>query len=176
LVYSEINNWWLDNQANNRASVMQAYSLGKAQRILYHLDRTIGRVFVHPTIKKMNEAYREAGADPGSCYDLDRMKPDDRTKAIFVVPSINPTNEWVGELERPSFASASGWFGIRNAGRRRNLDKSFVLSDHADWKGLNWAIEATGADNVYVTHGYVAEMMRWLNENGKNAQIVNAHE
>ncbi|MEM1391394.1 MAG: DNA ligase-associated DEXH box helicase, partial [Pseudomonadota bacterium] len=47
-----------------------------------------------------------------------------------------------------------------------------VISDHADWAGLNEAIAETGAENVYTTHGYTDIFARWLNEKGYNAQVV----
>jgi putative mRNA 3-end processing factor len=59
---------------------------------------------------------------------------------------------------------------VRGARRRRALDRGFALSDHADWPGLNAAIEATGARRVIVTHGQVQVMVRWLAERGVEAE------
>ena len=53
---------------------------------------------------------------------------------------------------------------------RRGVDRGFVMSDHADWPGLQKAIAGTGAERVFVTHGSVAILVRWLNENGLDAQ------
>ncbi|MGI4855571.1 MAG: DNA ligase-associated DEXH box helicase, partial [Janthinobacterium lividum] len=64
---------------------------------------------------------------------------------------------------------ASGWMRLRGARRRRGVDRGFVLSDHADWPGLQQAIGATGASRVIVTHGSVASMVRWLSEQGLEA-------
>ena len=61
---------------------------------------------------------------------------------------------------------------IRGARRRRNLDRGFVLSDHADWAALNRTIEASGAPDVWVTHGYRDELARWLNERGRTARGI----
>jgi putative mRNA 3-end processing factor len=59
---------------------------------------------------------------------------------------------------------------LRGARRRQGVDRGFVLSDHADWPGLQRAIKATGAERVIVTHGYEAVMVRWLGEQGLQAQ------
>jgi putative mRNA 3-end processing factor len=59
---------------------------------------------------------------------------------------------------------------LRGARRRRALDRGFVLSDHADWPGLQQAIAATGASRVIVTHGQVPVMVRWLREQGLQAE------
>ena len=61
---------------------------------------------------------------------------------------------------------------VRGARRRRAVDRGFVLSDHVDWPGLLAAIEATGAERVWVTHGYTAPVVRWLRERGLDAQAV----
>jgi putative mRNA 3-end processing factor len=45
-----------------------------------------------------------------------------------------------------------------------------VLSDHADWPGLQQAIGESGASRVVVTHGYVPVMVRWLAEQGIEAR------
>jgi putative mRNA 3-end processing factor len=61
---------------------------------------------------------------------------------------------------------------LRGVRRRRAADRGFVVSDHADWTGLNSAIKETGAENIYVTHGYTDIFTRFLNEEGYNAEIV----
>jgi putative mRNA 3-end processing factor len=68
-----------------------------------------------------------------------------------------------------SDAFASGWMRLRGTRRRRGLDRGFVLSDHADWPGLQLAISATGAQRVIVTHGQIEPMVRWLREQGLEA-------
>ena len=69
-----------------------------------------------------------------------------------------------------SDAFASGWMQLRGTRRRRGVDRGFVLSDHADWPGLQTAIAGTGAERVLVTHGSVAVLVRWLREHGLDAQ------
>ena len=61
---------------------------------------------------------------------------------------------------------------LRGVRRRRAADRGFIVSDHADWNGLNDAIGQTGAERVFVTHGYTSVFSRWLSEKGYDAQIV----
>ncbi|MGE5116154.1 MAG: DNA ligase-associated DEXH box helicase, partial [Betaproteobacteria bacterium] len=68
-----------------------------------------------------------------------------------------------------SDAFASGWMQLRGTRRRRGVDRGFVLSDHADWPGLQRAIRESGAERVIVTHGYAAVLVRWLREQGLEA-------
>src|SRR5206468_1097215 len=76
---------------------------------------------------------------------------------------------WMRRFERSRTAFASGWMAIRGTRRRRNLDRGFVLSDHADWPAVNAAIEACDASDIRVTHGYSGELVRWLTEGGRRA-------
>ena len=76
---------------------------------------------------------------------------------------------WARKLGEHGDAFASGWMQLRGARRRQGVDRGFVLSDHADWPGLQQAIAATSASRVIVTHGYEAVMVRWLREQGLEA-------
>ena len=67
---------------------------------------------------------------------------------------------------------ASGWMALRGVRRRRAAGRGFVLSDHADWAGLNAAIAATGAERVFVTHGYTSVFRRWLEHRGYDARVL----
>jgi putative mRNA 3-end processing factor len=61
---------------------------------------------------------------------------------------------------------------IRGTRRRKAVDRGFVFSDHADWQGLCSTIRATGAQKVWVTHGYTEVLARWLREQGVDAATV----
>ena len=76
---------------------------------------------------------------------------------------------WAKKLGEISTGYAS-MDAFRGARRRRAVDKAFVLSDHADWKGLLHAVEATGCENVITTHGYTDIFAQYLREKGWNAR------
>ncbi len=90
----------------------------------------------------------------------------DWSSALIVAPPSCNGTPWMRKFGTVSTAFASGWMRLRGARRRESLDRGFVLSDHADWPGLLSAIEATGAEQVLVTHGYRAPLVRWLEERG----------
>jgi putative mRNA 3-end processing factor len=71
-----------------------------------------------------------------------------------------------------SLAFASGWMQIRGMRRRRVVDRGFAISDHADWDGLLGAIDATGAEEIIVTHGYRSTLVRWLREHGRITRAI----
>jgi putative mRNA 3-end processing factor len=93
-------------------------------------------------------------------------------RCLVLAPMSADNTPWLRRFGDISTAFASGWMQIRGPRRRRSLDRGFVLSDHADWPGLLQTIDATGAENVWVTHGYTSQLVRWLREHGRNADAI----
>ncbi len=169
-VMRQINQWWSENAAEKRASLLLGYSLGKAQRLLAGVEASIGPVFVHPAVARINDAYREAGVRLPAAETLTAdTDPSLLRDALVIAPPAVHGSRWLRILGRHSDAFASGWMRLRGARRRRGTDRGFVLSDHADWHGLTRAIAATEASRVIVTHGYEDVMVRWLAERGLQA-------
>ena len=174
-VFAEINAWWRKNREENRASVLYGYSLGKCQRLIAGVDASIGPIYTHGAVERLNGIYRESGvALPPTIYAMEAKKKDFQGALIVAPPGMNGS-AWVRRFGDFSNAMASGWMQVRGHRRRRAIDRGFVLSDHADWPGLLGAIEATGAEEVWVTHGYVQPLVRWLTESGVNATGLNTH-
>ncbi len=169
----QINNWWRSNQTRGKCSVIFGYPLGKSQRILAGLDPGIGPIFCHGAIERMNRVYRASGvALPPTLYSGDAPKGYDWSQAIVVAPPSAHGSTWMKRFGAASTAMASGWMRIRGTRRRRSMDRGFVLSDHADWPDLQRAIGETGAECVLVTHGYRAPLVRWLEEQGREARSL----
>jgi putative mRNA 3-end processing factor len=170
-VFEDINAWWRDNAAAGRASLLLAYSFGKAQRVLAGVDASIGLLVVHGAVEPLNQAYRDAGVSlPPTRLATEVTDKADFRRALVIAPPSVQGSAWAQRLGERSDAFASGWMQLRGARRRQALDRGFVLSDHADWPGLQRAIAATGAGRVIVTHGYEAVMVRWLTEQGLQAE------
>jgi putative mRNA 3-end processing factor len=170
-VFNEISDWWRRNRDNGKASVIFAYSLGKAQRILNGIDRSIGPIFTHGAVERLTQAYRESGVDlPKTTYAgaVENKKEFDGS-LIVAPPSAQQAVGWLRRFGKHSTGFASGWMAVRGARRQRAVDRGFVLSDHADWPELMTAIAGAEAETVYVTHGFSPEVVRWLNENGQHA-------
>lgn len=170
-IFAEINNWWAQNNKEGLCSVIFGYSLGKAQRILQYANREIGPVYTHGVIENTTQILREAGIPLKSSTLVSKETPKNDFKgALIIAPPSAQASPWLKKFEPYSDAIASGWMALRGARRRSSADRGFVLSDHADWKGLNAAISATCASEVLVTHGYTDIFSRWLNENGTTAR------
>jgi putative mRNA 3-end processing factor len=172
-VFADINAWWRANQEQERTSVLFAYALGKAQRLLANVDSGIGPLFVHGAAEKFLPIYAAAGVrlPPTQPATADAVKAA-RGDALVIAPPSAEGTPWLRKFCECSTAFASGWMRIRGTRRWRSADRGFVLSDHADWPGLQAAIEATGANRVLVTHGYTSPMVRWLREKGLEADAL----
>ena len=172
-VFDEINAWWRGNREAGKASLLLAYALGKSQRLLSGLDPSIGPIFTHGAVEKLNHAYRETGIDlPPTSYAGSAGKGKSWAGAMIVAPPSAQGTPWARKFGPVSYALASGWMTIRGTRRRKAVDRGFVLSDHVDWPGLLGAIEATGASRVLVTHGYSAVVVKWLREKGLDADVI----
>ena len=169
-LFAEVNAWWQANADAGRASLLMGYSFGKAQRLLMGVDARIGPIVVHGAVEPLNRAYRDAGvALPPTLLATDVTDKSLFKRALVIAPPSVQNSVWARRFGDVSDAFASGWMQLRGARRRRSVDRGFVLSDHADWPGLQRAIQATGAARVIVTHGYEDVMVRWLGEQGLQA-------
>lgn len=165
-VFRKINQWWLENQAEGRTSVLFAYALGKAQRVLCGVDSGTGPIGVHGAVEKMLPHYRAAGRPipDGIVKASADHKELLKKRGLIVAPGSVQNTPWLRKFAPYSLAFASGWMAIRGARRRRALDRGFVVSDHVDWQGIIETVDATGAETIGVTHGYADPLVRWLRE------------
>jgi len=169
-VMNDVNQWWQQNREDGRTSILFGYSLGKAQRLLKHLDPNIGKIYTHGAIENMTEVLRPQMSFPETIrITRDTKKEELKGSMVLAPPSAHGT-PWIRKMVPYVTASASGWMAFRGARRRRAIDKGFVLSDHCDWQGLLQAIEGTGCEKVICTHGYTEIFSRYLREMGYDAR------
>lgn len=172
-VMGEINRWWAANKAAGRFTLMGAYSLGKAQRVLAGLETSIGPILTHGAIEATNLVLRGQGIDlPETVEVTPEVDVKNYAGAFVLVPPAALGSTWAGRFKGASTGFASGWMALRGIRRRRAVDRGFVLSDHADWPGLNRAVRETGAERLFVTHGYTDVFRRWLESEGYEAHVV----
>ncbi len=172
-VFAEIHQWWKENAAKGKTSILTGYALGKAQRLLKNLDPSFGPIFCHPAVANINELFIEHGI-----LDLPNVEKVEGTEkkeayrtALVIAPPAVQNSTWLKKFTPYALGISSGWMALRGARRRRNADRGFVLSDHADWNALNQTVIDTGAESVWVTHGYSEIYSRWLREQGYDAKI-----
>jgi len=170
VTYATIHDWWRGNQSTGRASLLYAYSLGKAQRILAGLDSSLGPVYAHPNIEEMNHLYRQSGiALPATRGWNDASLATDWTRSLILMP---PASRWEKGLAfhgHYATAFASGWMVLPDEPGKRGVEQGFALSDHADYDELLGAVAATTAQRILVTHGYIDEFVATLKSRGYDA-------
>ena len=169
-VFNEMEEWCKNNRNNGQLSILYGYSLGKAQRILQGLPESIGPIFTHSTIEAVLNVMRNQGVSLKNTIPVnEHLTRTELLSGVIIAPPAVQNSNWLKKFEPIRNGVVSGWMALRGARRRRNADKGFVLSDHADWEGLNEAISLTGAENVFVTHGYTDILSKWLIDKGLNA-------
>jgi len=171
LVYEEINSWWAANAAAGEVSLLCAYALGKAQRLIAGLDASIGPILTHGAVERMTALYRTGGIQlPTTQHAADALRSKSTPGAMVIAPPSVLGSSWLRRFGNVRSAFASGWMRVRGARRRRGVDAGFTLSDHVDWPQLLAAISATGAESVWVTHGFTGPVVQWLTEHGIDAR------
>jgi putative mRNA 3-end processing factor len=164
----QLDKWIAENNSNGLNSVFYGYSLGKAQRLANLLLPKYPNQFVaHPSIVAVHNALHEMNA---LALPIKELEANDLPKIILVPPAAS--NIWLQQFGAYKSALCSGWMQLR-VRRYKSIDKGFAISDHADWAQLNKAIVDTGAENIYVTHGYSTVLAKWVQEHyGLNAVVL----
>lgn len=167
IIMEEIDLWWKENSKNKQNSVIFAYSLGKAQRILGNLKNIHGPIICHGAVENMNKVHEQMGIKLPKRKILDnKIKKFNLDCALILAPPSSQNSTWLRKFRPIKTAMASGWMTLRGARRRRGSERGFVLSDHLDWKGLNEVIKNSGARKILFTHGYTSQCAQWFAEKG----------
>ncbi len=166
-------NWWETCRDEGRAVVLYTYALGKAQRVLLALMQQAplpGPIYVHASVARMNEAYRQAGvALPELPSPTALLDPG----SMVLAPMAVQGSGWMQRQKpRPAEGMVSGWMLVRGHRRRHAGLRGFVISDHADWPGLLWAMDQTQASRIVLTHGQTNTMARYLKEQGRDVETL----
>lgn len=171
-IFKQITDWVSDNRDKGKTSVLVAYSLGKAQRLIKNLDQC-GNIYVHNSIANLNDGFLRAGVDlPETIRISPDIKKETMQQGLVIVPPALAEGKWIKTLQNAATGVCSGWMRVRAGRRWRSADAGFALSDHADWPGLLSAIKATEAEKVFVTHGFTSTFSKYLNEIGIASEEV----
>src|SRR2546421_2369823 len=155
-----------------RAHLVGAYSLGKAQRVIALL-REAGYdapIYLHGAMEKITHYYESRGVALGELRSVRGTKKADLAGTITLAPPTATSDIWTRRFPDPVTAFASGWMRVRARARQRGVELPLVISDHADWDGLTATIAATGAGEVSVTHGQEDAQVHWCRTRGLSAR------
>ena len=172
-IHADMQQWIKELNNDGKTAVLTAYSLGKAQRILQPISETGIPIFLHGAVYNVHRTLVDAGWKLPSAKRVELDAPKESfKKSVVIVPGSAIGSPWMKRFTPYAVGSCSGWMQVRGNVRRRNVDAGFALSDHADWNGLLQTIKATGAEKVFVTHGFQSAFSRYLNEIGIEAGEV----
>ena len=154
------------------AAVLYCYALGKAQRVLAELAAHTDRpAWLHGAVASGVDVYRRSGIAMLDTRPVSESEPGHSFAGELVIaPPSAAGSAWLRRFRRAQQGFASGWMRIRGNRRRRNYDRGFVVSDHADWPDLIRTVRETGAKRVIATHGNTDAIIRALNESGIAAE------
>jgi putative mRNA 3-end processing factor len=154
-----------------RAHLVGAYSLGKAQRVMA-LIRAAGYdkpIYLHGAMEAITRYYASR-IDLGELRAVRDAGKADLAGAIALCPPSALQDLWSRRFPDPVAAFASGWMRVRARARQRGVELPLVISDHCDWDGLTATIAATGASDVWVTHGAEDALVHWCVTRGLQAR------
>ncbi|HEY0747302.1 MAG TPA: ligase-associated DNA damage response exonuclease [Steroidobacteraceae bacterium] len=172
-VAREILAWWQENRSRGLASVLFAYALGKAQRVLAELaPLTNDSVFVHGAVAGLTEVYRAQGIPMLNTLPATVASAVNYAGALILAPPSAAGSPWMRRFGNHRTGFCSGWMRIRGDRRRRGYDRGFVLSDHADWPSLLQTCHESGAKRILLTHGFTDALCRYLREQGVDAAAL----
>jgi putative mRNA 3-end processing factor len=145
-----------------RAHLVGAYSLGKAQRVIA-LIRAAGYdkpIYLHGALDAITRYYANA-IDLGELRNVRGTPKTDLAGAIALCPPSALKDVWTRRFPDPLTSFASGWMRVRARARQHGVELPLVISDHADWNGLTATVAATGASEIWVTHGAEEALVHW---------------
>ncbi|MEA2834745.1 MAG: putative mRNA 3-end processing factor [Methylobacteriaceae bacterium] len=155
-----------------RAHLVGAYSLGKAQRIMALLREAGWQrpIYIHGTIEKLTRLYEREGIDLGEIIRITGPERATLGGEIIICPPSALQELWSRRFPDPVPAFASGWMRVRARARQRGVELPLVISDHADWDELCETILATGCSELWVTHGEEDALVHWATSQGLAAR------
>lgn len=170
-VVRDVLDWQAECAARAEPAILYCYALGKAQRLLAELGvRSQAPVWLHGAIDSGVEVYRASGIElPPTRRVADAPDGESFAGGLILAPPSASASPWMRRFPKARQALASGWMRIRGNRRRRNHDRGFVLSDHADWPDLLRTIAQTGARRVIATHGQSDALVHALTDAGLQA-------
>ncbi|WP_269513966.1 ligase-associated DNA damage response exonuclease [Brevundimonas subvibrioides] len=161
-------------QFPDRAHLVGAYALGKAQRVI-RLLREAGwerPIYVHGALERLNRLYQSEGVDLGPILPATGLKAGALGGEVAVAPPSAIQDRWARRFADPVTAFASGWMLVKARAKQRGVELPLVISDHADWPELIQTFEEVRPEELWITHGREEGLLRWAEINGVKARAL----
>ncbi|HEY1836621.1 MAG TPA: ligase-associated DNA damage response exonuclease [Rhizomicrobium sp.] len=161
-------------QFPERAHLVGAYALGKAQRLIC-LMREAGynkTIYTHGAMDRLNALYQSFGIELGPLAPATVENKKNFAGAIIIAPPSATQDRWSRRFPDPVLAFASGWMRVRARARQAGVEIPLIISDHADWDELTTTIGEIRPEEVWVTHGEEDALLRWASLNDISARAL----
>ena len=166
-------------QFPERAHLVGAYALGKAQRVI-KLLREAGwerPIYVHGALERLNRLYEREGVDLGPILPATGLKKEAHPSKglggeVAIAPPSAIQDRWARRFADPVTAFASGWMLVKARAKQRGVELPLVISDHADWGELVDTFQELKPDEIWITHGREEGLLRWAELNGVKARAL----
>jgi putative mRNA 3-end processing factor len=155
-----------------RAHLVGAYSLGKGQRVIAMLRQAgyDAPIYLHGALENITGYYQARGIALGEVRPVRLADRGTLGGSITICPPSAMNDLWARRFPDPVTCFASGWMRVRARARQNGVALPLVISDHADWDGLLASITATGASEIWVTHGQEDALVHWAGTRGLKAR------
>jgi Cft2 family RNA processing exonuclease len=153
---------WISKEAKQKLVLLSGYSLGKAQELTKISNEAGFTPLVHESIFEMNKIYSENNVKIGN-YELLNHNLKDFNVLIMPPQLVNKfLLATLREIESRPIVSAlaTGWSFARG------FNKTFPLSNHADFNDLLDYVKQSNPRLVLTDHGFCEEFSRKLNRIG----------
>lgn len=157
-----------------RAHLVGAYALGKAQRVIMLL-REAGYdapIYIHGALQRLCDYHIEQGIPLGDLRPATMEKAEAKKlrAAVVIAPPSAFASPWVQRFVDPVISFASGWMQIRARARQRGVELPLIVSDHVDWPDLTRTLEQLNPEEFWITHGRDDALMRWADLTQRKAR------
>ncbi|MDQ2864571.1 MAG: ligase-associated DNA damage response exonuclease, partial [Bacteroidota bacterium] len=114
LIYDNIINWISRNKENGKTSVLLAYSLGKAQRVLQAIKETTQTIYAHGAVFNMQQTLIDNGWHLTPVERITPETPKELLKgSVVIAPPGADGTSWMKKFQPSSIGVCSGWMQVR---------------------------------------------------------------
>ena len=157
-----------------RAHLVGAYALGKAQRVIMLLRQAgyDAPIYIHGALARLCDYHIAQGVPLGDLRPatVARGRKGDFAGAVVLAPPSAFAATWAQRFPDPVICFASGWMMVRARARQRGVELPLVISDHVDWGQLTQTITELNPAETWITHGREDALLRWCALEGRAAR------